>query len=132
MNVAVEAVSWMTPPPRPSRANESGRPSAWRSWSRTTCSSSVAAGLVAHNIPWAPMPLESRSPSTPAGEEFAGKYAKKRGCCQCVSPGTRCSSRSASTASSGSGCSGSAVGSDAVTSPGCTWARTGISSTDSQ
>ena len=36
------------------------------------------------------------------------------------------------TASSDSGRSGSAVGRDAVTSPGCTWARTGRPSTDSQ
>jgi hypothetical protein len=73
VKVAVEAVSWMTPPPAPSRAKASGRPRATRSWSRTTCSSSVTAGLVAQIIPWAPMPLERRSPRTPAGEEFAGK-----------------------------------------------------------
>ena len=47
----------------------------------------MTAGLVAQSIPWAPMPLESRSPRTPAGEELAGKYAKKRGCCQWVTPG---------------------------------------------
>ena len=51
VKVAVEAVSWMTPPPAPSRAKASGRPSARRSWSSTTCSSSVTAGLVAQIIP---------------------------------------------------------------------------------
>ena len=73
MKVAVDAVSWMTPPPAPSLRKSSGRPSASANQSRTTCSTSVTAGLVAQIIPWAPMPLESRSPRIAAGEELAGK-----------------------------------------------------------
>ncbi len=73
MKVAVEAVSWMTPPPGPSLRNASGSPSASANQSSTTCSTSVTAGLVAQIIPCAPMPLEMRSPRIAAGEELAGK-----------------------------------------------------------
>ena len=73
MKVAVDAVSWMTPPPGPSDRNCSGRPSACASQSTTTCSTSVTAGLVAQIIPCAPIPLERRSPRIAAGEELAGK-----------------------------------------------------------
>ena len=73
MKVAVDAVSWMTPPPGPSLRKAAGRSSASANQSRTTCSTSVTAGLVAQIIPCAPMPLESRSPRIAAGEELAGK-----------------------------------------------------------
>ena len=72
MKVAVDAVSWMTPPPALS-LRKPGRPSASANQSSTTCSTSVTAGLVAQIIPCAPMPLESRSPRIAAGDELAGK-----------------------------------------------------------
>src|ERR1700693_253622 len=77
----------MTPPPFPLDRTARGSPSIFTSQSRTSISTSVQAGLVAHSIPCTPNPEESRSPSTEGPDEFAGKYAKKFGDCQCVIPG---------------------------------------------
>lgn len=53
------------------------------------------------------------SPRIAGNDAFAGKYAKKPGCCQCVIPGRITRSRSASTASNGSPRSGGDSGSPA-------------------
>ena len=60
--VEVEAVVWMTPPPVDVDLKASGRPSISPSQSMTCVSSSVAAGLVIHIMPWTPSPAESSSP----------------------------------------------------------------------
>jgi hypothetical protein len=51
----------------------SGRPIIRRSQSMTTCSSSVAAGDVAHDMHCAPMAEVSISPSTEGGLLLQGK-----------------------------------------------------------
>ena len=53
----------------------------------TWVSSSVQAGLVDHSIPCTPRPEERRSPRIPGPEALQGKYAKKFGDCQWVTPG---------------------------------------------
>ena len=127
---ALDALSWMTPPPGPGASIRkwAGRSSSSTSQSSTRLSSSVQAGLVAQSIPWTPNPLDSRSPRTDAGEELAGKNPKKPGCCHWVRPGTMWASTSASTASTDSGSSGGWAASAARTSPGSTGATTGRSS----
>src|SRR5205814_1301994 len=61
-NEALEAVSWITPPPCPLDLNRSGRASMSTSQSSTCVSSSVQAGLVAQSIPCTPNPDETRPP----------------------------------------------------------------------
>jgi len=124
-NEALEAVSWITPPPCPLDLNRSGSPSMSTSQSSTCVSSSVQAGLVAHSIPCTPNPEETRSPSIAGGDAFPGKYAKKLGDCQCVTPGRITSSRSWRIASNASPRSGGCAGRRRRTSPGATWASTG-------
>jgi hypothetical protein len=75
----------------------------------------------------APMALTRCSATSEAGAEFDGKYAKKRGCCQCVMPGAISRSKSAKTFSNGSGVSGGDGAIFAAISPGCTGGRTGRS-----
>ena len=70
---ALEAVSWITPPPLPVERNMSGRSSISASQSRTCVSSSVHAGLVCQSIPCTPNPDEMRSPSIAGPEALAGK-----------------------------------------------------------
>jgi hypothetical protein len=65
--VAVEAVSWMTP------WNPSGSPINCPSHAIMRCSSSVAAGLVCHNMPLTPSPAESISPRMEGPLLLAGK-----------------------------------------------------------
>ena len=72
-SVALEAVSWMTPPPAPRDVNAAGRPSAPASQSSTCVSSSVHAGLVTHSMPCTPSPAETSSASTAGGEALPEK-----------------------------------------------------------
>ena len=51
----------------------SGSPTICRSQSITTCSSSVAAGDVAHDMHWAPIVAVSISPSIDGGLLLPGK-----------------------------------------------------------
>src|SRR5207302_4398535 len=101
-NVALDAESWITPLPR----KTSGRPSSSTSQSSTCVSSSVHAGDVAHSIPCTPRPDDTRSPRIDGPDVFAGKYPKKFGDCQCVTPGSTMRSRSARIADQGCGDSG--------------------------
>jgi hypothetical protein len=66
-NVAVDAESWMTP------VNPSGKPSICRSQSIVTCSSSVAAGDVAHDMHCAPSVAVSISARMDGGLLLPGK-----------------------------------------------------------
>lgn len=72
----------MTPPPGPEERNFPGKPMRSTSQSSTWVSSSVQAGLVAHNIPWTPRPADTNSPRIDGPETLAGKKAKKLGDCQ--------------------------------------------------
>ena len=65
--MAVEAVSWMTP------EKPDGSPIICLNQSRTTSSSSAAAGEVCQIMPWAPRPAVRSSPRTEAGLLLAGK-----------------------------------------------------------
>ena len=67
LKVADEAESWMTP------LNAGGSPSAAASQPTTTCSSSVAAGEVCHNMHWAPIAAVSSSAITETGAALAAK-----------------------------------------------------------
>jgi hypothetical protein len=131
-SVALDALSWITPPPAPVERKRSGNPSKSTIQSRTWVSSSVQAGLVAHNMPWTPSAAETRSPRTAGSDALAGKKPKKVGDCQCVTPGSTIRSRSARIASHGSGCSGAWSGSCARTHPGSTGDSTGNDSTRSR
>jgi hypothetical protein len=53
--------------------NSAGKPTICRSQSMTTCSSSVAAGDVTHDMHWAPIVAVSISPRTDGGLLFPGK-----------------------------------------------------------
>src|SRR6185436_16735145 len=53
-NTALDALSWITPPPVPPDLNAAGRDSISATQSSTWVSSSVHAGLVAQSIPWTP------------------------------------------------------------------------------
>src|ERR1700730_6586556 len=119
----------MTPPPVLEDRNLSGRPSMDTSQSSTCVSSSVQAGLVDHNMPCTPRPEDNKSPRIPGPEALHGKYAKKLGDCQCVTPGRINFSTSLSSASKGSPRSGGSAGSDARISPGFTCESTGSDST---
>lgn len=72
-STALDAVSWITPPPSPVDRNASGRPSIGTSQSITCVSSSVQAGLVDQSMPWTPRPAASSSPSTEGPDALAGK-----------------------------------------------------------
>src|SRR5215469_483199 len=115
----------MTPPPLSEDRNFSGNPSMPTSQSMTWVSSSVQAGLVDHNIPCTPSPDETRSPRIPGPDALQGKYAKKLGDCQCVTPGRIKRSTSFSSASKDSPFAGGFAGSEARTSPGFTCDSTG-------
>src|ERR1700684_1986824 len=119
----------MTPPPVLDDKNFSGNPSIPTSQSITCDSSSVHAGLVDHNIPCTPSPDESKSPRIPGPDPLHGKYAKKFGDCQWVTPGRISRSTSFSSVSKASPCAGGATGSDARISPGFTCDSTGNVST---
>ena len=82
MSDDVEAVSVSSP------SNASGRPSAWRSQSTTTSSSSVPIGEVRHSIAFCPSAAVSISPRIPGPDAVVAKYARKPGCCQCVALGS--------------------------------------------
>src|SRR5579862_5671541 len=115
----------MTPPPALVERNFSGKPSIPTSQSMTCVSSSVHAGLVDQSIPCTPKPEDSRSPRIPGPEALHGKYAKKFGDCQCVTPGKINRSTSFSTASNSSPLVGGSDGSDARICPGSTRESTG-------
>ena len=59
-------MSWIVP----DQASDS--PTSWRSQSHTTCSTSVRAGQLSHEIPSPPNPDEARSPSTDARAALDG------------------------------------------------------------
>ena len=101
--VALDAVSWITPPPSPPERKASGRPSISTSQSSTWVSSSVQAGLVAHSIPWTPRPAESSSPRI-EGPELLGREVGEeiRRLPVGSPPGRMMCCRSKSTASKGS------------------------------
>ena len=63
----------------PNHDAASGNPIAVHSHSSTRCSSSVAAGLVTHNIAFAFNPDVSNSPSTDGTLDELAKYAKNDG-----------------------------------------------------
>jgi len=71
--LAPELESWTTPPPVPVERKDAGRSRRSASQSMTCCSSSVAAGLVTHDIPWTPSPAETRSARVAGPEVLAGK-----------------------------------------------------------
>src|SRR5271163_4301539 len=119
----------MTPPPEFDDRNFSGNPSIDTSQSRTCVSSSVHAGLVDQSMPCTPNPEERRSPRIPGPDALQGKYAKKFGDCQCVTPGRIRSTTSFNKASKGSPCAGGLSGSDARICPGFTCDSTGNDST---
>ena len=78
MSVASLAVPWMHPPPglaNPARPNmnDSGSPMAPAIQSVTRISSSVAAGLVAHDMPLTLSPAETSSPRIAGPEAWQGK-----------------------------------------------------------
>ena len=95
-----------------------GSPISWATQSATSNSSSVDAGAVRQRKPTLFSVAASSSARIPGSEPDTAKYAKNRGCCQCVTPGSRISSRSRSTASKLSACSGGDAGSFARMSPG--------------
>ena len=72
-SAALDAVSWITPPPAELEWNCAGRPSIPTSQSSTWVSSSVQAGLVAQSIPCTPRPAESSSPRIDGPELLDGK-----------------------------------------------------------
>src|SRR3984885_5652857 len=110
---ALEAVSWITPPPLLVERNFRGRSSISTSQSRTCVSNSVQAGLVAQSIPCTPSPDESKSPRIAGPDALAGKKAKKFGDCQCVMPGRISFSTSPRIASKDSPFAGGFTGSEA-------------------
>ena len=84
---ALEAVSWITPPPLLLDLKSFGRFNISTSQSSTWVSNSVQDGLVSHSIPLTPSPLEIRSAKIDGPLVFVGKYPKNIGDCQCVIPG---------------------------------------------
>src|SRR5580704_7843141 len=115
----------MTPPPVFDERNFFGKPSMGTSQSSTCVSSSVQAGLVDQSMPCTPSPEEVRSPRIPGPEPLLGKYAKKFGDCQFVTPGRISFSTSFNSASNASPFAGGSAGSDARISPGFTRDNTG-------
>ena len=123
--VEVDAVSSMCP------CHCDGSPSRSASQSTTRYSSSVAAGEVRQmNATWLRVAAIS-SAMIPGGEAVVAKYAKNRGCCQWVTPGSKMS-RSARIASNDSASSGGAEGRAARIWPGDADGRTGSSPTRSR
>src|ERR1700680_3921080 len=112
-NDALEAVSWITPPPVLVERNFRGGASISPSQSRTCVSSSVHAGLVAQSIPCTPNPDESKSPRIAGPDALAGKKAKKLGDCQWVTPGRISFSTSPRIAAKDSPFAGGVAGSEA-------------------
>ena len=88
-----------------------GSPSSSATQSSTTPSSSVEAGDVRQRIAFWLSAAASSSARMAGSELELAKYAKNRGCCQCVIAGRRISSTSFSTAENGSPCSGAVAGS---------------------
>src|SRR5271167_18815 len=125
---ALEAVSWITPPPVLVERNFRGKSSISTSQSRTCVSSSVHAGLVAQSIPWTPNPEESKSPRIAGPEALAGKNAKKFGDCQWVTPGRITFSMSPRIVAKDSPFAGGFAGNDARTCPGSARDKTGYDS----
>ena len=125
---ALEAVSWITPPPLPLERNFRGRSSISTSQSSTWVSSSVQAGLVAQSIPCTPRPEESKSPRMAGPEALAGKNAKKFGDCQWVTPGRISFSTSPRIATKDSPFAGGFAGNEARTCPGSARDNTGYDS----
>src|SRR3989304_744952 len=76
---ALDAVSWMTPPPAEVDLNRGGRASISTSQSITWVSSSVQAGLGAHIIPPTPRPAARSSPRTDGGGRLPGGWGEKGG-----------------------------------------------------
>src|SRR5689334_24982412 len=76
--VALEAVSWMTPPPVLVERNFSGKPSIGTSQSSTCVSSSVQAGLVAQSMPCTPSPDDNRSPKIDGPDALHVKRSEER------------------------------------------------------
>ncbi len=72
-SVALEAVSWITPPPGPVERKAAGRARADTSQSSTRVSTSVQAGLVAQSMPWTASPEAASSPKIEGNEAFDGK-----------------------------------------------------------
>ena len=107
--------------------HDAGSPSRSASQPSVTCSSSVAAGDVRQSIAFWLSAAISSSARIPGSEAVMPKYAKKRGWFQCVMPGSRIESRSASTAENGSPTSGARAGSCARIAPGATRESTGSS-----
>ena len=85
-----------------------------------TISSSVYAGHAAHEKPLQPSASLMRPASTDGKQLPAGKYAWKRGCCQCVIPGISTRSTSRSTSAKSSPRRGAVSGSSGRRYPGCT------------
>src|SRR5688500_20395153 len=75
------------PPPGPVIFQPGGSPRRATNQSRTNISSSVATGLVVHNIPCWPSAAVIISASTEGGDELAGKEANQHGCWQPGTPG---------------------------------------------
>ena len=122
----VEAVSSMWP------WSSAGSPRSCASHSSDTSSSSWSAGEVRQRIPtWLSAAIRS-SARTPGSEAVVAKYAKKRGLCQCVSPGMSTASRSAARPRTAPDRPGARAEGAARISPGSTCERTGSSSARSR
>ena len=115
----VDAVSNMMP------NVPSGSPIHCRSQSSTTCSSSVAAGDVFHNMALAFSDADSNSAIMPGPGAVFAKYAMNPGWFQCVMAGTIRLSKSSSRRSIGSPCSGPRRGRASTSSPGSIFDSTG-------
>ena len=83
VTMASEAEPWMTPPPPEAEVERKlgGSESSLHSQSRTMVSSSVAAGEQSQLKLAEVKAAEYRSPRMPGYVEFAGKKARKLGCC---------------------------------------------------
>ena len=103
----------------------SGSPIHCRSQPSTTCSSSVAAGEVFHNIALAFSDAESSSAMMPGPGAVFAKYAMNPGWFQCVMAGTIRSRKSSSSRSIGSPRSGPNAGSASTSWPGSIFGNTG-------
>src|SRR5918994_5616610 len=106
-----------------------GRPIICASHAIVTCSSSVAAGDVAHDMHWAPSVAVSISARTEGGLLFPGKYANHPGWFQWVIPGRTSWTKSTNNVSNGSPSAGGAEGNFRKTSHGRTSGVTGSSPT---
>src|SRR6056300_2117225 len=91
----------------------------------TLVSISVAAGEVCHNMHCAAIVDVMISANIDGGLAFAGQYAKKRGCCQCVIPGITMRSKSDMISDMSVPVSGALCSNCCAISPGFVCARTG-------